>query len=64
LLHPLRHLRFVEIVFVDVDPAPILALASGRDGPERRAEKEGDFDVVGEGVEAEEPALPLDAVEG
>jgi hypothetical protein len=41
LLHPIRHLRLVELVaFVDVDVARVLALAgAGRDWSQRRAAK-------------------------
>src|SRR5437764_4382004 len=60
LLHPGRHLRLVEIVLVDVDPARVLARASGWNRSQRCASEEGHFDVVGEDVEREEPALALD----
>src|SRR5438309_11685774 len=58
LLHPRRHLRLVElVVFMDVDPARVLARASGWNGSQRRASEEGHLDVVGEDVERQEPAL-------
>src|SRR3990170_3006899 len=63
LLHPGRHLRLVEIVLVDVDPARVIARASGWNGSQRRAAEEGHLDVVGEDLEPQEPALVLDAVE-
>src|SRR5437867_1111137 len=64
LLHPFRHLSFVEFVaFVDVDVAPVLALAgAGRDRTQRCAAEEGHFDIVREGMEPQEPTLALDAV--
>src|SRR4051794_24396686 len=62
LFHPDRHLRHVEIVLVDVDPARVLARASGWNGLQRRAAEEGYLDVAGEDVERHEPALALDAV--
>src|SRR5207247_10736178 len=64
LLHPRRHLRLVEIVFVDVDPARVLARASAWNGSQRRAQEEGHLDVVSEDVEPQKPALALDAIEG
>src|SRR3954447_8780836 len=64
LADPCRHLRLIEIVFVDVDPARILGVASGWNGLQRRALEEGHFDVAREGMEADEPALALDAIEG
>ena len=48
---------------MNVDPALILARASGWTGSQRRASAEGRPDVVGEDVEPQEPALTLDAVE-
>src|SRR5436853_7560252 len=62
LLDPGRQLRLVKIVLVDVDPARVLARASGWNGSQRRASEEGHLDVVGEDVERQEPALALDAV--
>src|ERR1700674_4722 len=62
LLPPGRHLRLVEIALVDVDPARVLARASGWNGSQRRTSEEGHLDVVGEDVERQEPALALDAV--
>src|SRR3972149_10871369 len=64
LLHPGRHLRLVEIVLVDVDPARVLARASGWNGPQRRASEEGHLNVVGKDVEPQEPAPAPDAIEG
>src|SRR5262245_38422323 len=64
LLHPRCHLRLVEIVFVDVDPARVFARASGWNGSQRRASEEGPLDEAGEDVEAQEPAPVLDAIEG
>src|SRR5258707_7923800 len=51
LLHPVRHLRLVELVgLVDVDVARVLALAgAGRHRPQRRAAEEGHLDVAREG---------------
>src|SRR5687767_5758875 len=63
LLHPGSHLRFIEIILVDVDPACILARATGGNGPQRGASEEGHLDVAGEDVERHEPALALEAVE-
>ena len=37
---------------------------AGREGIERGATEEGDLDVPGEAVKAEEPALTFDAIEG
>src|SRR3990170_3713125 len=62
LLHPVRHLRLVEIILVDVDPARVLARASGWNGSQRRASEEGHLDVPGEDMERQEPTLALDAV--
>src|SRR6266571_331234 len=66
LLHPRRHLRLVELVaFSDVDVARVLALAgTGRDRLQRCAAEEGHLDVLREAMEAEKPALALDAIEG
>src|SRR5205814_170578 len=47
---------------MDVDPARVLARASGWNGSQRRASEEGHLDVAGEDVERQEPALTLDAV--
>src|SRR2546423_2579192 len=63
LLHPRRHLRLFEIVLVDVDPARVLARASGWNRSQRRAAKERHLDVVGEDMEPEEPTLALDSVQ-
>jgi hypothetical protein len=64
LTDPRCHLRLVEIVFVDVDPARVLVRASGRNGAKRRASEEAHFDEVREGMETEEPALAREAIEG
>jgi hypothetical protein len=63
LLHPGRHLRIVEVVLENVDPARVLARASGWNGSQRCAAEEGHLDVVGENVERQEPTLVFDAVE-
>src|SRR5262245_26560715 len=44
---PLRHLRLVEIVLVDVDPARVLLPAPGRNRQERGPPEEGHFHVPG-----------------
>src|SRR5262245_11314399 len=64
LLDPARHLRLVEIVFMDVDPARVLARSSRWNWLERRASEEVHFDVARESMEREEPALALDAIKG
>src|SRR4051812_27007804 len=63
LLHPRRELRLVEIAFLDVDPARLLAAAAGRNGSQRRAAEEGHLDVAGEDMERHEPAVTRDAIE-
>src|SRR5437867_2443017 len=63
LLDPRRHLRFVEIVLVDVDPARVLAGAAAWSGSQRPAAEEGHLHVAGENVERQEPTPALDAVE-
>src|SRR5438093_13758910 len=66
LLHPSGELSFVElVVLVDVEVThfPLLGLAGG-DGTQRRAAEESHLDVLREAVEAEEPALALDTIEG
>ena len=65
-VHPVRELRLVElVVLVDVEVAHVLLLGlAGRDRTQRRAAEERHLDVVGEAMEAEEPAVALDAVEG
>jgi hypothetical protein len=58
LLHPSRELSFVELVILmDVELAHLLALelAGGGDRTQRRASEESHFDVVHEGMDAEEP---------
>src|SRR5262249_13031580 len=66
LLHPSGELSLVElVVLVDVQIAHLLVLGlAGRDRTQRRAAEERHFDVLGEAMEAEEPALALDAIEG
>ena len=65
LLHPSGELSFVElVVLVDVEVAHFLLLGlAGGDGTQRRAAEESHLDVLREAMEAEEPALALDAVE-
>jgi hypothetical protein len=43
LLDPACHLRLVEIVLVDIDPARLLGRASGWNRPQRRALKKVTF---------------------
>src|SRR6266852_8814410 len=64
LLHPSDELSFVElVVLMDVEVARVLALGlAGGDRTQRRAAEESHFDVVREGMDAEEPALALDSV--
>src|SRR5438105_14962293 len=66
LLHPSGELSFVEgVVLVDVEVAHFLLLGlAGRDRTQRRAPEESHLDVLREAMEAEEPALALDAIEG
>src|SRR6185436_1110463 len=63
---PCRQLRLVElVVLMDVEIAHFLVLGlAGRDRMKRHAAEEGYLDVVCEGMEAEEPALAFDSVEG
>src|SRR4029077_19919773 len=65
LLDPSGELSFVElVVLMNVEVARVLALGlTGRDRAQRPAAEESHFDVVGEGMEAEKPALALDSVE-
>src|SRR4051794_39076339 len=63
LADPRCHHLLVEVVLVDVDPARFLRLASGWSGSQRRAFEEGHFDVIRKRMEAEEPALSVDAIE-
>ena len=63
LADPRRHLRLVEIVLVDVDPAGILAACRPGGTGRSDALEEGHLHVAGEDVERQEPALALDAVE-
>src|SRR5438445_6009636 len=64
LLHPGGELSFVElIVLMDVEVAGVPALGlTGRDGTQRRSAEESHFDVFREAMDAEEPALAIDAV--
>src|SRR5438874_3583300 len=66
LLHPSGELCFVElVVLVDVEVAHFLLLGlAGGDRTQRNAAKESYLDVLREAMEAEEPALALDAIEG
>ncbi len=66
LLHPSGELSFVElVVLVDVEVAHVLLLGrAGGDRTQRRAAEESHLDVLREAMEAEEPALALDAIEG
>src|SRR4051794_12689176 len=41
LLNPRRHLRLIEVVLVDVDPARVFARAATWNGSQRRALEEG-----------------------
>src|SRR5262245_43723196 len=61
LLHPVRHLRLVElIVFVDIAVAHVLVLAgTGRGRSQKRAAEEGHLDVASEDMERQEPTLAL-----
>src|SRR5438876_4944394 len=62
LLDPGRQLRLVELVrLADIQGAHVLELADGRNGLERGCLEEAELNVVLEGCEGEEPALPLDA---
>src|SRR5690349_19919859 len=62
---PARELRLVEFVeLANVEVAGVRAGGfAGRHGTQRAAAEEGQLDVPGEHVDAEEPALALDAVE-
>src|SRR5262245_24502066 len=65
LLHPRGDLSFVEFVLVDVVVAHVLVLGlAGGNRTQRCAAEEGHFDVLRKAMEAEEPALALDAIEG
>src|SRR5207244_726641 len=66
LLHPSGKLSFVElVVLVDVEVAHFLLFGlDGRDRTQRRAAEESYLDVLREAMEAEKPALALDAIEG
>src|SRR5262245_11490417 len=65
LLHPSGELSFVDLVaLVDVKVPHVLLLGlDGGEWTQRRTAKEGHLDVLRDAMEAEEPALALDAVE-
>src|SRR5262249_47807080 len=64
LLHPVCHLRLVELVaFTDVEVAHFLLLGFARGNRTQRcAAEEHHLDVFREAMEVEEPALALDAI--
>src|SRR5690606_33297746 len=65
LLHPVDELRLKLVALADVEVAHFRMLGrAGRHGTERGATEEGHLHVVREAMVAEEPALPLAAVEG
>src|SRR5205807_4295967 len=66
LLHPSGELSFVDlVVLVDVEVAHFLLLGlDGGEWTQRRAAEESHLDVLRDAMEAEEPALALDAIEG
>jgi hypothetical protein len=66
LLDPGRQLLLVElVVLVDVEVAHFLVVGlAGGDRTQRRAAEESHLNVLREAMDAEEPALALDAVEG
>src|SRR5262249_33983584 len=66
LLNPTRDELLVEpVVLADVEVAHFFLLGfAGWEWPERRAAEEGHLHILREAMEAEEPALALDAVEG
>ena len=64
LADPLFHLRLVEIVLVDIDPARILGFPYGWNGSERRALEKGYLHVVRKGMESDKPAFVRDTIEG
>src|SRR5437899_8035100 len=63
---PTRHELLVElVVLVDVEVANFLLLGlAGGDRTQRRAAEESHLDVLRHAMEAKEPALALDAIEG
>src|SRR6516165_1023413 len=65
LLHPGGKLSLVElVVLVDVEIAYFLLFGlAGGDRTQRRAPEESHLDVLREAMNAEEPALALDAIE-
>src|SRR5690606_26072735 len=65
LSDPARHELLVEpVVLVNVEVARVLVLGrDGRDRTQRRAAEERHLDVPREAMDAEEPALALDAVQ-
>src|SRR5262245_44593665 len=66
LPNPTRYEPLVEpVVLVDVEIAHFLVPGlAGWDSTERRAAEERQFDVLREAGKVEEPALPLDPIEG
>src|SRR5438874_12281195 len=66
LLHPSGELSFVErVVLMDVEVAHFLLFGiAGGARTQRRAAEESHLDVLRHAMEAEEPALALDAIEG
>src|SRR5689334_12639293 len=64
LFHPGGELWLVEfVILVNVEVARLAGFGwTGRLGPQRRAAKERDFHVVREAMQADEPAVALDAV--
>src|SRR6185503_4511137 len=66
LLHPIGELFFIDlIILADVEVAHVLLLGlAGRKRTQRRAAEESHLDVFREAMNAEEPTLALDAIEG
>src|SRR5438094_3140259 len=66
LLHPSGELSFVELVVLgDVEVAHFLLIGLDRGNrTQRHAAEESHLDVLRNAMEAEEPALALDAIEG
>src|SRR2546422_6044515 len=63
LLDPGRQLLLVDLVrLAHIQGAHVLELADGRNWLERGSLEEAELDVVLEGCEGEEPAVPLDSV--
>src|SRR4030095_4755794 len=64
LLHPVDELGLVELALANVIVAHVLVLGlAQRDRTQRCAAEEGNLDVVGEAMKAEEPDVFLDTVE-